>query len=276
MHGHNIVIAVLPEGQYGAIAAAIAAKDMLRTFPAIRICLMVGTGGGVPTKHDIRLGDVVVSSPEGQYGAVLQYDYGKTTQGQCFQPIGHLNNPPDLLLGAMTGFTLEHMQHGHSLAQQISEVLQNKPHLIHFKQPPADRDTLHYAHIIHETSCLNGCGEVPGLKSRRPREAHEDNPAIHYGRIASGNQLMKDAGFRDKLAKEQDVLCFEMEAGGLMNQLPCLVIRGISNYSDSHKNDEWQGYAAMTAATYAKALLKIVGPGRIQTQANLNKFMCRS
>ncbi|KAF6824962.1 G-protein beta WD-40 repeats containing [Colletotrichum plurivorum] len=66
---------------------------------------------------------------------------------------------------------------------------------------------------------------------------------------------MRDATIRDKLAAERGVLCFEMEAAGLMNHFPCLVIRGICDYSDSHKNKGWQGYAAMTAAAYAKALV---------------------
>ena len=69
---------------------------------------------------------------------------------------------------------------------------------------------------------------------------------------------MKDGRTRDKLAKEHGILCFEMEAAGLMNQLPCLVIRGICDYSDSHKNKIWQGYAALTAASYGKMLLSVV------------------
>jgi nucleoside phosphorylase len=73
---------------------------------------------------------------------------------------------------------------------------------------------------------------------QRGRATYEDNPAIHYGLVASANQLMKDAGIRDRLAAEKDVLCFEMEAAGLMNHFPCLVIRGICDYSDSHKNKE--------------------------------------
>jgi hypothetical protein len=66
---------------------------------------------------------------------------------------------------------------------------------------------------------------------------------------------MRDALIRDKLAAEKNVLCFEMEAAGPMNHFACLVIRGICDYSDSHKNKEWQGYAAMAAAAYAKDLL---------------------
>jgi nucleoside phosphorylase len=71
---------------------------------------------------------------------------------------------------------------------------------------------------------------------------------------------MKDALIRDKLGEEHKVLCFEMEAAGLMNEFPCLVIRGISDYSDTHKNDAWQGYAAMAAAAYAKDLIKQITP----------------
>ena len=63
---------------------------------------------------------------------------------------------------------------------------------------------------------------------------------------------------RDLIAQEFDILCFEMEAAGLMDQLPCLVIRGICDYCDSHKSKQWQGYAAITAAAYAKGLLNVV------------------
>jgi nucleoside phosphorylase len=84
--------------------------------------------------------------------------------------------------------------------------------------------------------------------ARDDRDEEDDDPAIHYGLIASGNQLMKDARIRDKLAADKGVLCFDMEAAGLMNHFPCLVIRGICDYSDSHKNEEWQGFSAMMAA----------------------------
>jgi hypothetical protein len=47
-----------------------------------------------------------------------------------------------------------------------------------------------------------------------------------------------------------------MEAAGLMDIIPCLPIRGICDYSDSHKSKEWQKYAAATAAAYAKELLE--------------------
>jgi hypothetical protein len=58
-----------------------------------------------------------------------------------------------------------------------------------------------------------------------------------------------------------------MEAAGIMNQFPCLVIRGICDYGDSHKSEDWQGYAAMAAAAYAKDLLgeiRRTTPGDVQ------------
>jgi nucleoside phosphorylase len=92
----------------------------------------------------------------------------------------------------------------------------------------------------------------------------EDGPKVHYGLIASGNQTMKDGRTRTRLHRELNILCFETEAAGLMDNFPCLVIRGICNYSDSHKNKEWQGYAAATAAAYAKELLNTIAGSQIE------------
>src|SRR4051812_340762 len=86
---HNVVIAVLPDGEYGIASASSVAKDMLRSFPNIRLGLMVGIGGGAPSKkHDIRLGDIVVGSPLDGNGGVFQYDFGKAIQEQSFRATG--------------------------------------------------------------------------------------------------------------------------------------------------------------------------------------------
>lgn len=95
---------------------------------------------------------------------------------------------------------------------------------------------------------------------REPRTS--EDPFIHYGLIASGDQVMRDGATRERLRRELDVLCFEMEAAGLMDDFPCLVVRGICDYADSHKNKQWQGYAAAAAAAYAKELLSVV-PGNL-------------
>jgi hypothetical protein len=74
---------------------------------------------------------------------------------------------------------------------------------------------------------------------------------------------MKDGRTRERLRKKFDMLCFEMEAAGLLNHFQCVVIRGICDYSDSHKNKTWQPYAAATAAAYAKELLSLMQPDEI-------------
>jgi nucleoside phosphorylase len=111
---------------------------------------------------------------------------------------------------------------------------------------------------------------------RPKRTEHDDNPVIHYGLIASSNQLIKDAIVRDRLVEKKDVLCFEMEAAGLVNHFPCLVVRGICDYSDTHKNKEWQGYAAMAAAAYTKDLLYRIPPNKVEAEKRISELLSSS
>lgn len=279
MREHNVVIAVLPDGQYGISSATAVIKDMIHTFPNIRIGLMVGIGGGAPsTKHDIRLGDVVVSAPRQGKGGVFQYDFGKTIQDQSFRTTGFLNQPPAVLLTAVTVLSGQYESDGHNLERDISNILEKKPRLRKaYGRPDPKSDRLYKSGIIHpkdnQAKCEANCDAPGNLVVRHLRTEDEDNPAIHYGIIASANQLMKDALVRDKFAAEEGVLCFEMEAAGLMNHFPCLVVRSICDYSDSHKNKEWQGYAAMVAAAYAKDLLDRVAPSRVQAETKLSNAL---
>ncbi|KAK4066325.1 hypothetical protein Trihar35433_6752 [Trichoderma harzianum] len=275
---HNIVITVLPRDEYGIASAANVATNLLRSFPNIRIGLLVGVGGGAPSeKHDIRLGDVVVSAASANDGGVFQYDFGKTIQGESFQNTGFLNMPPTVLRTAVSSLRTQHKRKGHRVKEDIENVLKkNKRLRREFGRPPADSDRLFKPGVIHNPGeCASACAQdESSLIRRRERiEDEEDDPAIHYGLIASANQLMKDAFIRDKLSAEKDVLCFEMEAAGLVNHFPCLVIRGICDYSDSHKNKEWQGYAAMTAAAYAKDLIRQLHPSKVEAEQRLSEVL---
>lgn len=277
---HLVVIAALPHWQYGLVSAATVARDMVRSFPNVRIGLMVGIGGGAPSqKHDIRLGDVVVSSPGYSSGGIFQYDYGKTTQNERFTTTGHLNQPPQFILTTINSLEAEYESDGHSIEEYINGVLEKKPKLrAKYQRPEASTDRLYCSSFKHagndEDSCIAVCGDShSNLIPRNERGEDEDNPAIHYGLIASANQLMKNALIRDKLSAEKDVLCFEMEAAGLINHFPCLVIRGICDYSDTHKNVQWQGYAAMAAAAYAKDLLKRIAPNKIEAEKKISAIL---
>ncbi|KIV84720.1 hypothetical protein PV11_00486 [Exophiala sideris] len=258
MGQHNVVITVFPAGDSGTACAAAVVTHMVHSFPNVKIGLMVGIGGGAPTAdRDIRLGDIVVSWPKDGHAGVFQYDFGKTIQNQSFKQEKFLNQPPPALRSAIQDLQAEHRVTPHQLDKAIQEVLRRNPRLQkEFCRPKLTCDRLYRSEVVHpegQTSCA-GCGG--NLETRDERTEDEDNPAVHYGLIASANQVMKDARIRDKLAAQKGVLCFEMEAAGLMNTFPCLVVRGISDYADSHKNDTWKGYAAMAATAYVKDLLR--------------------
>ncbi|KAG8406493.1 hypothetical protein J3458_021325 [Metarhizium acridum] len=263
---HYVVIANLPSGNYGNIPASTTAAHMLSSFPAIKFGLMVGIGGGIwSQRHDIRLGDVVVSEPKGSFGGVRLYDFGKATV-DGFQCCGSLNEPPRVLLNAIGALQSKH-EMGRSMTPDILRITHIKypdmkeprtgPGYVH-QGPGNDRlFRSDYRHQSNEKSC-HACDEAGEIvRGERP----DCDPFIHHGTIASGNKVIKDAQTQDLLAR--DCLCFETEAAGLMNDFPCLVIRGICDYCDSHKNDQWQRYAAATAAAYAKELLRVIDPADV-------------
>src|ERR1700689_1301948 len=127
---HNVVIAVLPEGEYGMSSAARVGCDMLHSFPNVRIGLMVGIGGGAPSpKHDIRLGDIVVSAVGNGKGGVFKHDFGKRVQGQGFQETGFLNQPPSMLRAAVSGLKSQYETKGHQLEGAINIILQKNRRL---------------------------------------------------------------------------------------------------------------------------------------------------
>ncbi|KAF3182043.1 hypothetical protein TWF225_006539 [Orbilia oligospora] len=257
---HNVVIACLPKGVYGTTSAATVATRMLSSFKSIRFGLMVGIGGGVPSDdHDIRLGDVVVSSPGKTAGGVIQYDFGKSTAGGGFERIGSLNKPPDVLLTAIADLEAEHEMTGTIIPQILKEMVAKYPKMKDgYSHQGPENDRLFRADYIHDSDASGGCESCDSDRAERRPARSDRDPVIHYGLIASGNQVVKDGVKREQLRKDLDVICFEMEAAGLMDNFPCLVIRGICDYADSHKNKGWQRYAAAVAAAYAKELLSII------------------
>jgi len=271
---HKVVVACLPQGRYGLVSAATVAKDMRRSFSGIHFGLMVGIGGGAPgAKHDIRLGDVVVSSPIGRTGGVIHYEFRKTIQDKSFDRIGSLSSPPPVLLTALQKLRALHEECGHQIAARVKHMIRTNARLKEYQHPDPESDVLYQSSFVHadeERPCPEVCG-ADRIVPRPARDTDQDDPIIHYGLIASADRLMKDAQVRDHLAQTEEVLCFEMEAAGLMDNFPCVVIRGICDYSDTHKNDVWQRYAAATAAAYAKELLSVVTPKEINTETTQSR-----
>lgn len=234
---HGVVIACLPSGQTGLSSATAVATRMLHKFASIKIGFMVGIGGGVPSSEaDIRLGDVVVSVPEFGHGGVVQYDMGKSEIGH-FRRTGHLNLPPNSLLNVVQQARADYELGRSTFETHMARFSEHiKPQVRRrFTRGSAGSDLLFtstYNHVGGPT-CKDCRPDM--LVDRTPRENEDCAVEVHFGTIASGNRVMKDARERDKIAQALGgrVLCFEMEAAGLMNDFPCLVIRGISDYSDS-------------------------------------------
>ncbi|KAH8172088.1 kinesin light chain [Sarocladium implicatum] len=240
---HNVILTCLSAGKYGTISAAVTTTRLVMRFPALRVGLMVGIGGGVPSESvDIRLGDIAIGIPNGQHPGVVQYDLGKRLPSG-FQRTGNLNSPPRLLLNAIS-----YLRARDQLGQ--SSLLEHLSIFKHIPKDPFSRENAGEDTLYDEN-------ERPVPRAQRATE----EPLCHYGTIASGDIVMKSGSLRDSISRDLGgVICFEMEAAGIMDNFPCLVIRGICDYSDAHKHDLWQPYAAATAAAYAKSLLKII-PG---------------
>lgn len=286
---HNIVIACLPKGKYGTNSAATVATRMVNTFPSIKFGLMVGIGGGIPPK--VRLGDVVVSTPVDQHPGVVQWDFGKTEAGGMFKRTGALNNPPSILLTALTKLESVHDMKGSRIPEYLDDLKKNWPKLVpKYIRSASLKDPLLSTHGSGPSRItwrlmfslfwdailaligyflghcafgpMNGKAEQTTTASTAVdiAQGKPRGPCVHYGLIASGNQVIKDANSRDSLNNNfgGNVLCVEMEAAGLMDNFPCIVIRGICDYADSSKNKDWQEHAAAVAAAFGKELLSMV------------------
>ncbi|TFB02951.1 Ankyrin repeat domain-containing protein 50 [Trichoderma ghanense] len=281
---HNVVLMLLPN--MGKAAVAGSAASLRTSYSSLRIAFLVGVCGGVPFlgSQEALLGDVVIGE------AVVQYDFGRQYPGE-FVPKGALyasQNMPNkdirtLLAYFKTEMGMEDLRK--STARHL-RVLQQTAEMRHYRRsyqyPGFTEDKLFaaaYRHKHQDRSCCNGaerfcheaaqssCAEVgcdkKQLVSRERLEAKRyldmeeaQRPEIYIGRVASADTVMKSGVHRDQIAKQHNIVAFEMEGAGLWDEAPCIVVKGICDYSDSHKNKSWQPFAAATAAAVVKAMLE--------------------
>lgn len=253
---HNIVVTYLPARQLGISSAAAVASQIKSRFPSIRFSLIVGIGSGIPsTEADIRLGNVVISQPFAQHGGVVQYDFGKTGPEGRFTRTGSLNAPPPILLAALTKLRSNYIRRRVKLSEHLSPL----DRLPEFIYQGAEYNTLYKPTYNHARGPTYNSYTENRLVMRIPRP--NADTLLYFRTIASRNQVIKDGVTRDRLSAElSGILCFKIEAAGLINNFPYLIIRGICDYTDSHKNKRWQPYTAATAAGCAKELLNTI-PG---------------
>ncbi|KAL8651856.1 MAG: hypothetical protein Q9210_003030 [Variospora velana] len=228
---HKVVVACMPSGRSGNVNAGHLTGPLFHTFPNIKITLLVGIGGGVPRQgpqdllEDIYLGDVVIGWPGDGTPAVVQYDSGRW-KVDGFEQRGSVDQPD------------------WHLTQALDVVVSN--------------------HEVGQTDFPKSIARLrkipkPGRAEARPEGLFR----FHLGTIASGGAVIQDGEMRDRLSREcNNARCLEMEAVGVNLNSRCLVIRGLADYADSHKNDAWKYVAAGNAAAFAKEfLLTIKGSG---------------
>ncbi|KAL5867624.1 hypothetical protein ACKVWM_011595 [Pyricularia oryzae] len=268
--GHNVVIATCAPGMTGNVNAGRVTGSMFKTFSSIRMAVLVGIGGGVPRAQpsddpteDVHLGDVVVGWPGDGGPACIYYDSGRWHMDGKFEVLGTINRPDQVLLNALGKLVADHEMDRSTFDVHRKRLLQSK-HSRKFTFPGLQRDQLFNASYKHVGTYGDKCAccDVEQLVQRPQRTEEQAAGFIfHQGRIATGNAVVKDGERRDQIRDQcNGALCIEMEAAGVDAGRPCLVIRGISDYADSHKDDIWRSYAAGNAAVFARELLGKIPP----------------
>jgi nucleoside phosphorylase/NTP pyrophosphatase (non-canonical NTP hydrolase) len=245
--GVHLVVVTLAK-EMGNNSAGIAATHLMRSFAAVEDIFLVGIAGGIPAPESpedhVRLGDIVVSDKEG----IVQYDNLKL-EVSAIKIRSVASKPSARLVGAVSFLESERVMKKYPWEAYI----QRGKALEGCDRPPADTDRL-YRWDGEDSREI----KHPEDPSRR-----NDQPRVHYGRIGAANILLKNPQLRDQLRRDCGVKAIEMEGSGIADATwiagqQYIVIRGVCDYCDPKKNQTWQGYAAIAAAAYARALIAAV------------------
>jgi hypothetical protein len=263
------VIKQLGRGYDPSIFTTVEANAMIRDFPKIQCGLVVATGGLAPNEQDgIRLGDVVVGSSykEGEgigYTAHYYKDGDEVSQKIRWPKHPYMQR---LLHEAGGQLKAKYEKEGNPLNSFIEKALDRNPGLRKsLGRPDASTERPHPSNVMHNGDKDEGTKQSCGRDAFVQGEKHVD-PTIHHGRICRAYDWNDRAIVRDGFPENSQVLCFGPFVSSVLEckGTDWLAIRGISGYLGSDGSEEWQGYAAMTAAMYAKDLLCSITPERMK------------
>ncbi|RBQ73231.1 hypothetical protein FVER14953_07215 [Fusarium verticillioides] len=272
---HNVVLAHLPG--MGKVAAGNIAAFCRMSFPNINLALVVGICGGAPLHEDtpILLGDVIIST------GVVQYDFGRRfpDRFEMKDTLSESVGRPNLEIRSLLA-KLATARQSQKLRRATHDIIARVPDAY----PGRSKDVLFPAGYRHKhqdalecsvcASCSTDADTVcsESLKAtckelrcdskqalrQIPSNENEREPSlkIHFGTFASGDTVMKSGKDRDQLIRQQKAIGFEMESAGVWEVFPCIVIKSVCDYADSHKNKDWQDYSALCAAACTKAFLE--------------------
>ncbi|QYT02838.1 PNP_UDP_1 domain-containing protein [Trichoderma simmonsii] len=290
---YNVVLVLLVE--MGQTNAATAAASMRSSYRGLRLALLTGVCGSVPHGQygDIFLGDVIISKTVVQYDFGWHYPTMFVRRNTDEDKLGRPNKDIRSLVATFeTDRGLDQLEQrtAHFLNQLQANVGRGRRRG-KYNYPGAVKDNLfepthrHKHHVsptcicpncfnssdaICDTALISSCADL-GCNDKRhiarnrfqatqqlehDRTGDYPQPAVYVGAVASGDKVIKSAGERDRLTKEAGVIAFETESAGVWDELPCIVVKGVCDYADSHKHEEWQNYAAAAAAAASKAILE--------------------
>lgn len=254
---HSTVAVCLPNQNVGVVQASRCGDWLQREFPSLQHRFLVGIAGGIPDKNiDIRLGDIVIGTH------ICKYDSGKWVDGEL-QVRPALKEAPQGLQDAIPMFQALPQQKQSQLLEDELMNMRKSDSISGTQWIYPDAENVQDVLFEPGYACSSPSQEACSCDQRKTVERgnrQSMSPKVHYGLIASGDQVMKDDKRRDKLKDDfrnifkMDVLAVEMEAAGLAD-LGYMVFRGICDYADSHKNKKWQEYAAGSAAACFKTFL---------------------
>lgn len=275
---HNVVLCYLPG--MGKGSAASVASSLQISYTSIELALVVGICGGAPSSssgQEIFLGDIIISDSVIEYDFGRQYPGGFQRKSGVKDTLGRPNREIRTLLNALRAeITRNEFQ---SRIQQYLDMLQRtgtrwchpKIHDVLFKSPYIHK---HYGNASSVTcGCSDTSGEICnsalekncddlGCDKSQAIRCREDAVRVstHIGTLASADTVMKSRQHRDDIVRKEEVIGLEMEGAGVWDNIPCIVIKGVCDYADTHKNKAWQAYAAATGASAAKAFLEYWRP----------------
>ncbi|KAJ0419197.1 hypothetical protein BJY00DRAFT_314265 [Aspergillus carlsbadensis] len=287
---HNVVVCYMPG--MGKRSAASVASSLKISYKRIEVALVVGICGGAPyplSGGELFLGDVIISDSVVQYDFGRQYPGGFEKKSGVKDTLGRPNRAIRSILASLqTRRSRKDLQD--KLLQHLQALQKSQPD---WSRPTSIDDILFDASYLHKhdglTSatclCLNGtpediCKAAVNLTCTRlgcdlgricrcRSSTESSSPRVHIGTVASADTVMKSGEHRDGLVQSEGVIGFEMEGAGVWDNISCIIIKGVCDYADTHKNKAWQAYAAATGAAAAKAFLEYWEP---TAREEVNKF----
>ncbi|KAH0441202.1 hypothetical protein CcaCcLH18_02112 [Colletotrichum camelliae] len=279
----NVVLALLPN--MGKASSSGAAAALRSSYYGLKLAILAGICGGVPGSGDeldeMILGDVVISRSVFQFDLGSQYTDTFSRKDTIHDNLGRSNHGIRSLLAIYeSDFGRGRLEYGSAeILEKIQKKAVNERRRARYGRPAPSEDSLFKSTYLHlhqnweETGCgcsnRGGCDQAARTSCRElgcdeghlvPRDRLTDSetqsPQIFIGNVASGDTVMKSGDHRDKLAQQHGIIAFETEGAGIWDQIPCIIVKGVCDYADSHRNKKWQPYAAVAAASVTKALLE--------------------